>query len=98
MKPFRDFSHSRIINRFEQKKLFFHKILSDSFCFVKPKKLSYWLLLNLFPNFSSITKKKNFCFLTKKTRSHLSTFKLSRISFRELASFGRLNGVFKASW
>jgi len=47
---------------------------------------------------SSITRIRNYCVLTGRTKGTLRKFKLSRISFRELASEGSLMGVFKSSW
>jgi len=47
---------------------------------------------------SSITRIRNHCILTGRTKGTLRKFKLSRISFRELASEGSLMGVFKCSW
>jgi small subunit ribosomal protein S14 len=47
---------------------------------------------------SSITRIRNYCVLTGRTKGTLQKFKLSRISFRELASEGSLMGVFKSSW
>jgi ribosomal protein S14 len=54
-------------------------------------------LSNLSRN-SSITRIRNHCILTGRTKGILRKFKLSRISFRELASEGSLMGVFKCSW
>ena len=50
------------------------------------------------PRNSSITRVKNYCVLTGRAKGNLRKFKLSRISFRQLASNGSLMGVFKSSW
>lgn len=47
---------------------------------------------------SSKTRVRDRCVLTGRPRGTLRHFKLSRIKFRELASFGLLAGVRKASW
>ncbi len=49
----------------------------------------------------SITSKvkiKNKCIFTGRCKSIYSFFRLSRIAFKEEASFGRLEGVSKSSW
>ena len=43
-------------------------------------------------------RKVNRCLMTGRRRAYMGKFKLSRISFRELASEGKIPGVTKASW
>jgi small subunit ribosomal protein S14 len=50
------------------------------------------------PRNGSKTRIRNRCILTGRTRSIQQPFKLSRISFRQLAARGLLPGVYKASW
>lgn len=45
-----------------------------------------------------LSKIKNRCFFSNRSRSVLSFFGLSRIKIREFASFGLLNGTKKSSW
>jgi small subunit ribosomal protein S14 len=59
-------------------------------------KLMY--LLNSYPRNSSFVRIRNRCILTGRGNGVLSFFRLSRIKFRDLASFGLLNGVKKSSW
>ena len=47
---------------------------------------------------SSITRIKNLCVLTGRSRSIYRLFKISRIQLRKLASNGFLPGVSKYSW
>ena len=47
---------------------------------------------------SSITRLKNICILTGRSRSIYRLFKISRIQLRKLASEGFLPGVSKYSW
>lgn len=47
---------------------------------------------------SSLTRIKNRCILTGRSRSVSRFFKLSRIQFRKLASEGSLPGLAKSSW
>lgn len=51
-----------------------------------------------FSNNSSLTRIKNRCILTGRSRSVYRLFKLSRIQLRKLASNGSLPGVSKYSW
>ena len=54
-----------------------------------------WLLFN---NNSSITRIKNICILTGRTRSIYRIFKISRIKLRDLVSKKLLPGICKYSW
>jgi ribosomal protein S14 len=49
-------------------------------------------------SFISLSKKKNRCFLTGATSSHLCKFGLSRQAFREKALLGILPGIRKSSF
>ena len=54
--------------------------------------------LNKMPRDSSPIRLRNRCQLTGRARGYLRKFKLSRLSFRELASNGMIPGVTKSSW
>lgn len=54
--------------------------------------------LQKLPRDSSMIRVKNRCYLTGRPRGYLRKFGLSRIAVRELANFGQLPGVTKASW
>ena len=54
--------------------------------------------LTLLPRDASPTRVVNRCALSGRRRAYLRRFKLSRISFRELASAGMIPGVTKSSW
>lgn len=56
------------------------------------------IALNKMPRDSSPTRLRNRCQLTGRARGYLRKFKLSRLSFRELASYGMIPGVTKSSW
>lgn len=51
-----------------------------------------------FPNNSSITRIKNICIITGRSRSIYRFFRISRILFRKKASEGFLPGFSKYSW
>jgi ribosomal protein S14 len=100
MKQGRILQHSTANLKEETKRLFFQKISIENIFIEKPSKpnTNCFLYKNFFSKFGAHSRRKSFCFLSKKSRSVHSKFKLSRISFRELAHFGLLNGVYKASW
>lgn len=56
------------------------------------------IALNKMPRDSSPTRLRNRCQLTGRPRGFLRKFKLSRLTFRELASMGMIPGVTKSSW
>ena len=56
------------------------------------------IALNKMPRDSSPTRLRNRCQITGRARGYLRKFKLSRLTFRELASHGMISGVTKSSW
>ena len=54
--------------------------------------------LNKMPRDSSIIRLRNRCQLTGRARGFMRKFKLSRLTFREMASNGYIPGVTKSSW
>lgn len=56
------------------------------------------LAINKMPKDSSPTRLRNRCQLTGRPRGVISKFKISRLSFREMALMGLVPGVTKSSW
>lgn len=54
--------------------------------------------LNAMKKNSSVTRLRNRCSMTGRSRGFLRKFKMSRICFRELANQGIIPGITKASW
>ena len=54
--------------------------------------------LSMLPRDASPTRLVNRCEVTGRRRAFLRRFRLSRITFRELASAGMIPGVTKSSW
>ena len=54
--------------------------------------------LDKLPKSSSPIRLRNRCFKTGRPRGVIRRFKLSRLSFREMALKGEIPGVTKASW
>lgn len=56
------------------------------------------LQLNKMPRNSSKVRLRNRCQFTGRVRGYLRKFKLSRLTFREMALNGYIPGIVKASW
>jgi small subunit ribosomal protein S14 len=54
--------------------------------------------LTKLPRNSSPIRKRNRCSVTGRPRAYMRKFGVSRITFRELASNGKIPGVTKSSW
>ncbi len=54
--------------------------------------------LSKLPKNSSPIRSRNRCSVTGRPRAYIRKFGLSRITFRELASQGKIPGVTKSSW
>jgi len=54
--------------------------------------------LNKLPKNSSKIRLRNRCLMSGRARGYLRKFKLSRLCFREQASYGNIPGMTKASW
>ncbi len=64
----------------------------------KLKKERDYESITLLPRDASPTRVVNRCEVTGRRRGFLRRFKMSRITFRELASHGMIPGVTKSSW
>ena len=62
------------------------------------KKAGDWTALQKLPKNSCKVRMRNRCKLTGRPRGYMSTFGVSRVTFREMALFGLIPGVTKASW
>jgi len=81
-----------------EKKRLIIKTITNNF---NLKKQTRWKAEQRWFNFdrnSSLTRIKNICILTGRTRSVYRFFKISRLQLRKLASTGFLPGVSKYSW
>lgn len=62
------------------------------------KKEGNWEELQKLPRNSSKVRMRNRCKLTGRPRGYMGTFGISRVTFRDMALFGLIPGVTKASW
>ena len=81
----------------EVKRLLYKSMLNNAHISSEVKSLIAYKM-NSLPRNSSLFKTKNRCIKTGRGKAVYSKFRLSRLSFRDLASFGNLPGVTKAYW
>lgn len=86
-----------LLKNTEEKRSLLKAISKDSHLPWRDRQEAIIRLARLLRN-GSKTRIRNRCILTGRTRSIQQPFKLSRISFRQLAARGLLPGVYKASW
>ena len=64
----------------------------------KLKEEKDYVTLSMLPRDARPTRLVNRCEITGRRRAFLRRFRLSRITFREMASHGMIPGVTKSSW
>lgn len=74
------------------------KIIIKNLYIKKQKRWKVQQKMLFFNSKSSITRIKNICILTGRSRSIYRLFKISRIQLRNLISFNKLPGISKYSW
>ena len=62
------------------------------------KEAGDWDALDKLPRNSSKVRLHNRCMLTGRPKGYMRKFGISRVTFREMASEGKIPGVTKASW
>ena len=93
----RNKKRERMVARFAAKRAELKKILadpgtSDEEFYIAQRKLTK------LPKNSSVVRLRNRCSITGRPRAYLRKYGVSRITFRELASQGKVPGVTKSSW
>ncbi len=81
----REVKRAKLAKKFEQKR-------------AQLKAEGNYVALSRLPRNSNPNRQRNRCKLTGRTRGYMRQFGISRITFREMASFGLIPGVKKASW
>jgi len=87
----------RLIKNYFEKRQALKQVVSD-LNVSEEERQSAVFALNQLPKNSSPIRSRNRCQLTGRPRGYLRKFKMSRLCFRELANFGYIPGVVKASW
>jgi ribosomal protein S14 len=96
-KVLKDYKKRLIFQKYEVKKKLLNALIHDSsiagslkhFCVKK---------LNTISRNASKTRIRNRCILSGRGRAVFNKFKISRLKFREMASFGKLLGIYKKTW
>jgi ribosomal protein S14 len=94
---FRDKKRRFLYKKYELQRTLLKSIIHD-LSIPKKYRLESLLQITKLPRNSSLVRIRNRCILTGRGRAIYKKFKISRISFRELALKGMLPGVSKASW
>ena len=81
-----------VARRAELKRIMLDTNVSDADFYAAQRKLAR------LPRNSSKVRLRNRCSITGRPRAYIRKFGLSRITFRELASQGKIPGVTKSSW
>jgi len=87
----------RLVEKNWKKRADLKKIIVDASKTEEEKFEARIALNKMSPNTSAV-RLRNRCKITGRCRGYLRKFKLSRLSFRELASSGHIPGIVKASW
>ena len=93
----RDLKRRRLIEKYSVKRSELKAILSNSETSDEEFYKAQGKLSKL-PKNSSPIRSRNRCSITGRPRAFIRKFGLSRITFRELASKGKIPGVTKSSW
>ena len=88
----------RVLFKNLEKKRLIYKIILKNLNLKKELRCKAQQKLFFFNQNSSITRIKNICTITGRSKSIYRLFKISRIQLRKLASKGYLPGVSKYSW
>jgi len=62
------------------------------------KEAGDWVGLDKLPRNSSKVRLHNRCKMTGRPKGYMRKFGISRVTFREMASAGKIPGITKASW
>jgi small subunit ribosomal protein S14 len=93
----KDLLKRKLFKKDELQRLILKSMIKNSVISDETKTFAVGHLFRMSKN-GSRTRIRNRCVLTGRGRSIHRRFKLSRITFRELASKGLLNGIYKSTW
>lgn len=93
----RNLKRQRLVAKYAAKRAELKRVLSDPSTTDEAFYLAQRKLTKL-PKNSSPIRLRNRCSITGRPRAYLRKYGVSRITFRELASSGKIPGVTKSSW
>jgi small subunit ribosomal protein S14 len=91
----KDYLKRKLFLKLEQDFLIYRFILYST---QLKKGLRNLIFTNIYNSKNYKTQIKNRCIITSRSRSVISSYKISRLTFRLLASNGLLSGIRKSSW
>lgn len=87
----------KLVERYRDKRAELVAIIKNPDSTMEERSAAYQRIRRL-PRDSSATRYRNRCQVTGRPRAYMRKFRMSRISFRDLALEGRLPGITKSSW
>tara|TARA_B100000959_G_C14781295_1_gene541634 strand:- start:510 stop:815 length:306 start_codon:yes stop_codon:yes gene_type:complete len=96
-KIIKNLKRQKIVDIYAKKRSELLSIAKDPNSSIDEKRLAYAQIEKM-PRDANPIRIRNRCNLTGRSRGYYRRFGLSRISFRELASQGKIPGIKKASW
>ena len=93
----KNLKRQKIVELYAKKRNELLSIIKDPKTSIDDKRMAY-MKLEKMPRDANPIRVRNRCNLTGRPRGYYRKFGLSRISFREMASSGKIPGITKASW
>ena len=93
----RNKKRERLVKKYAEKRAELKRVMSDPSTTDEAFYIAQRKLTKL-PRNSSKIRLRNRCSITGRARAYIRKFGLSRLTFRELASDGKIPGVTKSSW
>ena len=93
----RDQQRRKLYKKLEVQRCFYKSLIGDVSLAARTRAL-YVHQLNKINRNSSLTRVRNRCLLTGRSRGVNNMFRISRVKWRELANQGLIVGVSKSSW
>ena len=87
----------KLVEKYKDKRAGLKAIVADR-TLSGEERFSAQVRLAELPRNSSVVRVRNRCEITGRPRGFYREFNISRIAFREMASFGLLPGIKKSSW
>ena len=93
----REVKRIKTVEKYAEKRFVLKKMMSDQ-SLTSEERYEARIQFQKLPRNASPTRVVNRCEVTGRRHGFLRRFKMSRITFRELASKGQIPGVTKSSW
>ena len=87
----------KMVNKFEKKRMMLKKIIMNKKLELA-ERFAAQLKLDKLPKNSSRVRIRNRCGISGRPHGYYRKLKISRIALRDMASAGKIPGIFKSSW